>query len=156
MLKLSKMTDYGVLVLSSLAADDRPQLSASDIAGRTGIPEPTASKILKMSARAGLVISQRGAAGGYRLAQPADRISVTMMVEAFDGPIALTACVEGGTGCCSVESLCPMRHNWDLVNTAIRQALSGVSLRDMSCGLLSVPLAGTGINASSSSSQDID
>jgi FeS assembly SUF system regulator len=134
MLKLSKITDYGVVVLSNLSKGGNDLLSAVDIAASTGIPEPTVAKVLKTAARADLVIGQRGAGGGYRLARPAVDITITDIVEAFEGPIALTACVDGGDGNCSVEAFCTMRHNWDVVNKAIRTALTTVTLKDMSTG----------------------
>lgn len=134
MLRLSKITDYGVVVLSNLSNRDDRLASAVDIAGVTGIPEPTVAKVLKTAARANLVIGQRGAGGGYRLTRTADAISITEIIEAFEGPIALTACVDGGDGNCSVEAFCAMRQNWDTVNQAIRNALTKVTLRDMTSG----------------------
>ncbi len=134
MLRLSKITDYGVVILSSLAGRRDELLSASDLAATTGISEANVAKVLKAAARGELVIGQRGTGGGYRLARPAADISITDVVEAFEGPIALTACVDGGDGSCSVESFCAMRHNWDVVNQAVREALNKVSLKDMATG----------------------
>ena len=134
MLRLSKITDYGVVILSCLAGRRDELLSASDLAGTTGISEANVAKVLKAAARGELVIGQRGTGGGYRLARPAAEISITDVVEAFEGPIALTACVDGGDGSCSVESFCAMRHNWDVVNQAVRDALNKVTLKDMATG----------------------
>jgi FeS assembly SUF system regulator len=142
MLKLSKLTDYGVVVLSSLATDRHGQMSATELSQVTGLPEPTVAKVLKQSSHAGIVTGQRGAAGGYRLAKPARDISVANMIEAFEGPIALTACVDGASGGCSVEQLCPMRHNWDVVNRAIYDALSKVTLHDMANGRVPASMFG--------------
>jgi Rrf2 family protein len=77
----------------------------------------------------GLVASLRGARGGYRLARKLDCIPVSDVIEAIDGPIALTACVDGGD--CESGCLCPMRGRWDPVNQAIRAALTAISLADM-------------------------
>jgi len=130
MLRLSKLTDYAVVVLVRLSHGEAVQTSPG-IAAITGVPEPTVAKVLKALASAGLVISQRGARGGYRLAQPLSAIPVAKVVTAIDGPIALTACVEGsGTGC-EAEHLCPVRGRWDPVNDAVRQALSHITLADM-------------------------
>lgn len=134
MLRLSKITDYGVVILSSLAGRRDELLSAADLASTTGISEANVAKVLKAAARGGLVVGQRGTGGGYRLARAAVDISITDVVEAFEGPIALTACVDGGDGSCSVESFCAMRHNWDVVNQAVREALNKVSLKDMATG----------------------
>jgi Rrf2 family protein len=95
------------------------------------VPEPTVAKVLKTLAAGGLVASQRGARGGYRLLRPLAAIPIADVIAAVDGPIALTACVDGTTGCCESESLCPMRGRWDPVNDAIHQALSSITLADM-------------------------
>ena len=101
------------------------------IAATTGIPEPTVAKVLKTLAAGGLVASQRGARGGYRLLRPLSTIPIADVIAAVDGPIALTACVEGSTVECESQGLCPMRGRWDPVNEAIHQALSTITLADM-------------------------
>lgn len=130
MLKLSKLTDYAVVVLVSLG-DQSALQSSGGIAAATGIPEPTVAKVLKTMTAAGLVLSQRGARGGYRLARPLSGIAVAEVIAAIDGPIALTACVEHSQNICESSGLCPVRGRWDKVNGAILQALSGISLADM-------------------------
>ncbi|GBD42828.1 Putative HTH-type transcriptional regulator [bacterium HR40] len=131
MIRLSRMCDYGVAMLTFLARDPEAAHSASEIAEATGVPAPMASKILKQLGRAGLLASHRGVRGGYGLARPTSRITIAEIVEALDGPIALTACVEEGEGDCGIERLCPARANWQRINLAIRQALEGVTLADM-------------------------
>jgi FeS assembly SUF system regulator len=128
MFRLSKLTDYAVVVLVRLAQEDAVQ-TAPGIATATGVPEPTVAKVLKLLASRELVGSQRGARGGYRLTRPLRAIKVAEVITAIDGPIALTACVEGG-GCAS-HTLCPMHGRWDPVNTAIQAALNGITLADM-------------------------
>ncbi len=128
MLKLSKLTDYAVVVLVRLSCGDAVQTSPG-IACATGVPEPTVAKVLKALAGGGLVSSQRGARGGYRLVRSLADIPVADVIAAIDGPIALTACVEGG--CCEAEHFCSMAGRWDPVNSAIRQALTGITLADM-------------------------
>jgi FeS assembly SUF system regulator len=130
MLRLSKLTDYAVVVLTQLAEGQDLQTSPAIAAG-TGIPEPTVAKVLKMLAATGLVGSARGARGGYRLLKPLARIPVAEVIEAIDGPIALTACVDGSVVECVSRGLCPMQGRWDAVNTAITAALSAISLADM-------------------------
>lgn len=130
MLRLSKLTDYAVVVLVKLSGDTAVQTSPG-IAQATGIPEPTVAKVLKALAGGGLVASQRGARGGYRLARALPQIRVSDVITAIDGPIALTACVDGSPTPCGSECLCPMRGRWDPVNDAIRRALSGITLADM-------------------------
>jgi FeS assembly SUF system regulator len=130
MLKLSKLTDYAVVVLVRLSEESGIQTSGG-IAASTGVPEPTVAKVLKIMTTAGLVLSQRGARGGYRLARPLGTISIAEVIVAIDGPIALTACVEHSATVCDASSLCPVRGRWDTVNAAIQDALSAISLADM-------------------------
>jgi FeS assembly SUF system regulator len=132
MLKLSKLTDYAVVVLVRLAGTEGVQTSPG-IAASTGIPEPTVAKVLKALASFDLVSSQRGARGGYRLNRPLSAIPIAEVISAIDGPIALTACVEGASGC-ETGAQCPMRGRWDAVNDAIRHALADITLADMQTG----------------------
>ena len=129
MLRLSKLTDYAVVVLVRLSYGEKVQTSPG-IAASTGIPEPTVAKVLKALAAGGLVASQRGPRGGYRLMRPLAAIPIADVIAAIDGPIALTACVDGHLGCESLD-LCPMRGRWDPVNEAIQHALSAITLADM-------------------------
>jgi FeS assembly SUF system regulator len=129
-LRLSKLTDYAVVVLVRLSKAEGVQTSPG-IAAATGIPEPTVAKVLKALAAAGLVASQRGARGGYRLIRPLNAIPISDVIAAIDGPITLTACVDGGNGQCEVEHICSVRGRWDPVNDAIQQALSAITLADM-------------------------
>jgi len=113
-------------------ARQRGVATAPQLAQQSGVPLPTVAKILTHLARDGIVTSQRGVAGGYHLARAAEQISMTEIVVALEGPIALTSCVDGTVGGCEVEQLCPMRGNWDRVNQAVRSALDQVTLADMS------------------------
>ncbi|WP_419729247.1 SUF system Fe-S cluster assembly regulator [Lichenicola sp.] len=134
MLRLSKLTDYAVVVLVRLSHEDRLATSPA-LAQSTGVPEPTVAKVLKALCASGLVASQRGARGGYRLARPLSSIPVARVITAIDGPISLTACVDGATGGCEAQSSCPIRGRWDPVNDAIRTALTSITLdqMDVSC-----------------------
>jgi FeS assembly SUF system regulator len=132
MIRLSKLTDYAVVVLIRLSESAaEPVQTSPGIAAVTGVPEPTVAKVLKALAGSNLVASLRGARGGYRLARPLDTISVADVIAAIDGPIALAACVDGGIGGCDVESFCAVKGRWDLVNAAIRDALERITLADM-------------------------
>lgn len=131
MLRLSRMTDYAVVLLARMAHGGGGLSTAPALAAATSLPEPSVGKILKQLARAGLVVAQRGAAGGYVLARPAAAIRVSEIVAALEGDIALTACVDGAEGLCKVEATCSVRGRWDPVNRAVRAALDAVSLADM-------------------------
>ena len=131
MLRLNRMTDYAVVVLGQMARHPGLVQTAAHIAEGTAIPLPTTSKLLKQMAGSSLITSHRGANGGYSLDRAAEDVRVSEIVEALDGPIALTACVDGAEDQCDVESLCPMRGNWNRVNNAIREALESVSLAEL-------------------------
>lgn len=132
MLRLSKLTDYAVVVLTRLEeAEEGAVMTAPGLAAATGLAEPTVAKVLKILAQAGLVEGRRGAAGGYRLTRPLAGIPLTDVITAIDGPIALTACVDNAAGFCDAEATCPVRGRWDPVNEAIRRALSGISIADL-------------------------
>lgn len=131
MLRLSRLTDYAVVTLSAMARQQGCVLSSAALAEQSGVPEPTVAKILKLLAKDGLVASVRGAAGGYRLDTPATAISIGAVVTAVEGPISLTACVEGSTQECGMSSGCALRGKWDPVNDAIRGALEQVSVADV-------------------------
>jgi FeS assembly SUF system regulator len=131
MLRLSNLADYGVVVMTATArAGDAGRLaSAADIALLTGIPAPTVAKLMGQMARAGLLLSQRGVAGGYRLARDPSAISLADLVEAIDGPIALTHCGEPHD--CNLAGHCAVRPHWAPVSRAVKAALSAVTLAEI-------------------------
>ncbi len=131
MLKLSRMSDYAVVVLETLCRSTGASLSAAQIASESGVPEPTVSNVLKLMAAGGVVTSQRGATGGYALARTPQEISVFDIVTSIEGRLGLTACVDGGDEPCALEGRCAMSGRWDLVNRAVRAAFEGVALSDM-------------------------
>lgn len=135
MIRLSKLADYGIVIMTQLARNassiEPIPLSAHKVSDETSIPQPMASKILKLLAQADLAISRRGAAGGYFLARPGAEITMAQIIEALDGPIAITECVDDESAACGIELLCPARTNWQRINGAIRVALDGITLDEM-------------------------
>jgi FeS assembly SUF system regulator len=129
MFRLSKLADYGTVLLSYMARQPEQTHSASELAGEIGIGVPTASKILKLLARQQLVQSVRGTRGGYLLARQPESISIAEVIEALDGPINVTEC-GAGTGLCARESECGVKGNWRRLGKVIRQTLSDVSVAD--------------------------
>ena len=127
MIRLSRLADYAVVLMTHMNAAPSPVHNAVDVAAATGLPAPTVAKVLKR-----LLQSHRGAQGGYRLARAAPGISVADIVSAIDGPIALTHCSKPGKGVCDVELACPSRSGVNRINTAIRTALEAVSLAEIS------------------------
>jgi FeS assembly SUF system regulator len=125
MLRISRLTDYATVILASLA--NGGLASAADIAQRTRIGLPTVSKLLKELQHAGLVRSVRGARGGYQLARPAGSINAAEIIDAVEGPMALTECA-GGAGNCVIEATCLVGHGWQRISRAFRRALVEVSL----------------------------
>lgn len=131
MIRASRLADYGVVLAGHMAARPETFYNACDLAAATQLPSPTVSKVLAALTRAGVLVSHRGARGGYRLARPPREISAAEIVAALDGPIAMTLCIEHGQGACEVESACPSRLGWQRINAAIRRALEEVSLADL-------------------------
>lgn len=130
MLKMSKLTDYGTLVLAQLSAREGGLSSAHQVATDTRLAQPTVSKLLKALVRAGLVVSERGVQGGYALARPPQEISAAEIIDALEGPVAITAC-SSGHGLCDLEPVCRVGTAWQRINVSIRQALTEVSLADL-------------------------
>jgi len=130
MLRISKLTDYAILIMVELTRDSE-MLSAHALAERIHVEIPTASKVLKLLAGDGLLESYRGANGGYRVSRQAGEISVAEVIAAIEGPIAMTECsVEEGL--CSQEDSCELRGNWQRISLAVAGALQEVSLAEMS------------------------
>jgi FeS assembly SUF system regulator len=142
MLRISKLTDYGTVVLACLAAQPDRLWTASEVAECTRVALPTVSKLLKKLQRSGLVISTRGSHGGYQLASPPAQISAVRILDALEGPFAITEC-SGQHSHCGIESNCRVGHTWQRVNGAIRRALSDISLAQLAGierGTTTVPL----------------
>ncbi len=130
MLRLTKLTDYGILLLTQMATDESCLFTSGDLATATRIPSPTVSKVLQSLLAAGLLESIRGARGGYRLMRPAESISVREIIDCFEGHIALTECNADG-GECDQLPFCATQTNWKRINEAVRGALDNITLKDM-------------------------
>ncbi|RZI42595.1 SUF system Fe-S cluster assembly regulator [Herbaspirillum sp. HC18] len=130
MLRLSKMADYGTVVLTALTNEPDRSRSAGEIAAAIHVSAPTVSKILKMLARGGLVSSFRGAKGGYLLSRPPQEISLAEVIRVMDGPIGMTEC-SVTPGLCAQESGCVVRANWQRINRSVIGVLQEVTLDQM-------------------------
>lgn len=131
MIRITKQADYGIVLMTHLSRNPDKLHTAPELATQTQLPLPIASKVLKMLARAELLQAHRGVKGGYTLARPPKTISVAEVIQAVEGPIALTECVEGSLSACSMESFCPLQDPWQLINQAVHQALSSITLAQM-------------------------
>jgi len=130
MLRISRLTDYATVVLATLAQEPERVQTATALAERTRIALPTVSKLLKQLQRANLVTSTRGLHGGYQLAHPAAQISAAAILDALEGPVALTDCA-AGEGHCDIEGNCRTGRVWQRLNLAIRRSLQDVSLAQL-------------------------
>lgn len=131
MIRLSKLADYAVIVLTTMARENAQIHSAHGIAMQTGLGLPTVSKILKLLAGDGILTSARGSHGGYSFARDITLITATDVIEAVDGKISVTECAELQGGDCRVESLCPTKHAWIQINNKVRNALSEITLAEL-------------------------
>jgi FeS assembly SUF system regulator len=127
---MGKLTDYATVVLANLAQEPARHRAATELAERTRLTRPTVSKVLKGLQRAGLVISSRGAQGGYRLARAPELITAAQILDVFEGPIAITECSSASSQC-GIERLCRVGGAWQRINSAIRRALEDVTLQQL-------------------------
>ena len=137
MLRISRLTDYATVILASLAREDGQRRTATDIARNCHLAAPTVSKLLKQLQRAGLVDSTRGLRGGYCLARPARQISAASILDALEGPLALTECATGHSQC-DLQGTCSVGGSWQRINHAIRGSLQEITLAELA-GLESNP-----------------
>lgn len=130
MLRISRLTDYATVILATLAGDPARVQTAAALSEQTHVAAPTVSKLLKQLQRAGLVSSTRGLRGGYQLARPASEISAAAILDALEGPLALTDC-SAGHGQCEIEQSCRVGRVWQRLNQAIRRSLHEVTLAQL-------------------------
>jgi FeS assembly SUF system regulator len=130
MLRISKLTDYATLILAHLASRPAQRATAAQIAAQTGLAAPTVSKLLKQLHRRGLVQSTRGLHGGYLLARPAAEITAANIIDALEGPVALTECAGLASHCC-IETTCRVGRAWQRVTQAIRRSLQDITLHEL-------------------------
>jgi FeS assembly SUF system regulator len=130
MLRISKLTDYATVILAHLAAEPERRFTAAQLAAETHVAGPTVSKLLKQLHRAQLVQSTRGLRGGYVLARPAAVITAAHILDALEGPVALTECAGNESHCC-IERTCLVGRAWQRVNLAIRRSLQEITLLEL-------------------------
>lgn len=130
MIRITRQTDYGIVLLTHMAAHGERRYNAPDLGGEVHLPLPMVSKILKLLTREGLLESHRGTKGGYSLARAPEEISMAEIVAALEGPVAITECIDETSGC-TYQPTCRVRTNWQRINEALRSALSGISLAEM-------------------------
>lgn len=124
--------------MSHMAAHRESIVTARELSERSQLPLPTVSKVLKLLSKADLIESHRGVNGGYQLARAPDKICVTDMIDALEGPIAMTDCSMVDANVCQLDQHCPVKSPWQKINLVVRSALSDLTLNDMS---QSIPIA---------------
>jgi len=128
-MRLTHLADYAVVMMTAAARrDSQARLSAAELSADTGVPLPTAQKLMGKLAAAGLLTSARGAGGGFTLARPVSEISLADIVEAVEGPISLTMCSDGVNHECVLDAHCRVKPHMGIVGNAVRGALHAVSL----------------------------
>lgn len=149
MIRISRLTDYGIVLMSHMAAHAADVHNAAEVAHDAHLPLPTVSKLLRLLTKEGLLESHRGVKGGYGLARRADEITVGNIVSALEGPVAITTCTNSSPGECEHEGRCPVRSHWHLINLAVRQALDSVTLADIAAhpGRWALPTVGAARSA---------
>lgn len=135
MLRLSKLSDYGTVIMAHMAREPARSYSASELAEAVSLGRPTVTKLLKLLAREQLLVSQRGAKGGYMLARTPAEISIAQIIDAVDGHFGVTEC-SASTGLCTQETVCGVRANWQHINRVIRDTLASVTLGEFAGPLL--------------------
>ncbi|MGD9764724.1 MAG: SUF system Fe-S cluster assembly regulator [Candidatus Binatia bacterium] len=131
MVRISRLTDYGIVLLTHMASHPERMYTASEAAAEAHLPLPTVSKLLRRLAKQRLLASHRGVKGGYGLARPPEEMTVASVVAALEGPIAITTCSGSTPSDCQHEGRCPVRTHWNLINLAVRQALDSITLADL-------------------------
>jgi FeS assembly SUF system regulator len=132
-MRLSSLADYAVVMMSAAARHGcGARLSAHVLSDETHVPLPTAQKLMQKLAQAGLLSSLRGAGGGFKLTRPASCITLADIIEAVEGPIAMTTCVDDAREDCALDQHCAVKPHWNVVNGAVRGALASVSLTTLS------------------------
>lgn len=135
MIRLTKLSDYGLIVLTHFANHSEKRVwNARDVAEQVHLPLPTVSKLLKAFARGGLLKAHRGVHGGYSLVKDPQTVRLPEIVEVLEGPVAITECQEGGETSCILQLLCPLRPTWSDLNKAVRETLEKVTLADLAKG----------------------
>ncbi len=131
MLRLNKLTDYAVVLMTYIASSPEPSLhSARELAEGTQLPVATVGKILRELLDHGLVVSHRGVKGGYALARDSDEISVAEIIAALEGPIGFTEC-NATPGSCDLEPSCTVRYNSGVIGRTLQRALANIRLSDL-------------------------
>lgn len=131
MVRLNRETDYGFGILTLMAKAPEQRFNAACLADKRGLPQPVVSKILKQLTRSGVLISYRGAKGGYGLARAPEHLTVAALITALEGPIALTDCIEEGRSACQYGAQCTVSGVWNHINDVVFKALSQITLAEM-------------------------
>ena len=130
MFRMTKLSDYAIMLLTYFAREPQMQRSARDLSVQSHLPLPTVRKILKILVRGGLLDTHRGVKGGFVLTRLPEKVTMTDIIAALEGPVAITQC-SGKDDRCRLEPSCPVRSNWRKINKVVYDALRGITLSEM-------------------------
>lgn len=131
MIKIGKLTDYAIVIVTKMAMNPKGIYKVSDIVHSTSLPKTTIAKIMKLLANAGILQSARGIHGGYSLTKRAEDITIHDIIKVIEGPISLMNCLDEERKSCSIVNLCSMKNNWEKINDEIKETLSKVTIHEM-------------------------
>ena len=132
MLKITRLADYAVLIICSFDSCKDTIISAQEITNKTGLQKTTVNKVLAILVRKKILKAHRGVKGGYKPFKKLEDISVKELIEAIEGPVSLTDCIDNNARNCNLFDVCITKHTWSLVNNAIRETLEGIKVKDIS------------------------
>ena len=131
MLKITRLADYAVVIICSFRGTGNSIISAKEISKKTSINKATVNKILSILVRKKILIASRGVNGGYKTVKQLDKISIKELIEAIEGPVALTNCMDNNAGDCNLFDQCVTKNTWGIVNYVIKDALEGIKILDI-------------------------
>tara|TARA_E500000178_G_C17010965_1_gene750522 strand:+ start:1732 stop:2154 length:423 start_codon:yes stop_codon:yes gene_type:complete len=131
MFKITRLADYSVSVISSFSGDKNEMLSSQDIINKTKLQKATVNKLLSKLVKKDFLLAFRGVNGGYKLKKDLANISIKELIEAIEGPVALTDCLDKNNNNCNLFDICNTKNTWSAVNTAIKETLQGIKIKDI-------------------------
>ena len=132
MLKVTRLADYAVLIISSFNGHEKDIVSAQKIIKKTSLKNATAMKLLSILVKKDILVAYRGAQGGYKLKKKLENISIKELIEAIEGPVSLTDCLGSNTNNCNLFDVCITKNTWSIVNNAVKDTLENIKIKDIS------------------------
>ncbi len=131
MLRITRLADYAVLIACTFEGMENKVVSSSDITKKTRLQKATVNKVLATLVKKKILIASRGVNGGYKTVKKFEEISVRELIEAMEGPVSLTSCIDENAKDCNLCNVCITKNAWSLVNNAIKDTLENIKIPDM-------------------------